>query len=113
MKKRAPRFYLDDLVKIIDYESREDIGYLLDISETGVSLMSDGELTVNESYTLTLKIPSAHHGGAIELIDIEALVINVKKSHHTNKYVIGLRYMPVNIKSETRLDRFLLQLQNK
>lgn len=111
MKPRSTRYYLDHLVKVFDCNTNSEIGYLLDISETGIAMMCNHKLERSRKHSIRILNYLDDEKSEFEYIDIIAVVRRFSKNNNLAKCLAGLSYSPANIKSKIRMIRFLSKLK--
>ena len=88
-KRQVERKYLVFYLRVFDGLGSKVIGHLVNISSTGIMLLSDFPIPVNEEYKLRMRLPH-------ELVDKGEIIFNAisrwcRKDTNPEFYVIGFQ----------------------
>ena len=61
-QRRYDRRHSIYYLRVFDKSNDALLGHLVDISETGVMIVSDSEITPNQTYELSMKLPESING---------------------------------------------------
>ncbi len=103
---RPARIEPDDLVMVIDSNSKELIGHVLNFNESGMQLLMRQKIKLNQILQLTLVLNKAHIEK--QYIKVNAELLWIKKE---DDYLLGGFYhSSENFKSKFRLNNWLKSL---
>ncbi|WP_395375891.1 PilZ domain-containing protein [Marinicella sp. W31] len=112
IKPRAKRWCVDEVIDIYEIGSRNRIGFLSDISETGLGIISSNKVETGK--TLNLKLAVKTNDSAlsnVEFIELRGHIVRIQQKKIKQLYKIGLSFKPLNAKSKIRLIRLLSNLE--
>jgi len=109
---RENRWYLEEFIDVIELETDEHIGHLLDISQHGIGIVCKHELNINETLYLRLVRRISNAAGCKQFIDIVAMPRWFHPQKNGSLFNAGFRMDVTDTKSKVRLDQWLQNLQD-
>lgn len=104
-QRRAPRKRLQNFLPVYDADSRELLGRLVDISSTGLMLISSAPLQEGRQLRLSIQLPTAIDGRT--QLHIEATSMWCRSTSHTQHHGTGLRFTSIAEEDKQLLEQLL------
>ncbi|WP_395376980.1 PilZ domain-containing protein [Marinicella sp. W31] len=109
--QRETRWYLEEFIDVIELETDEHIGHLLDISEHGIGMVCKQKLMMNQPMHLRLVRRISNAAGCKQFIDVLAVPKWFSPQKKNNFFNMGFRIKVTDKKSKIRLDQWLRKLE--
>ena len=111
LQSRGQRWYLEEFIDVVELETEEHIGHLLDISEQGIGMVAKLKLMVNSALKLRLIRRISDAAGNMQFIDVKARVRWIRVNKTGSHYRCGLQFEVTDTKSKVRLNQWLQRLE--
>lgn len=92
--RRAPRRAVPEHIAVTDNMREAVIGRLGNVSESGMLILSDAELTEDALYQLSFPIPD--RGGREVAVDVGAHLLWREQAHAPGQYWAGFRFLTLS-----------------
>lgn len=92
--RRAPRRAVPEHIAVTDSMREAVIGRLGNVSESGMLILSDAELTEDALYQLSFPIPD--RGGREVAVDVGAHLLWREQAHAPGQYWAGFRFLTLS-----------------
>lgn len=108
---RNSRFSVHQLIKVIDLDSQEEIGHVLDINNQGIGIFAKKDLTGLTINMIRLKMSLPDQ--PTQFIDLKVSLRWCKKQTKLDKYTAGFAiHAAVDKKSKMRIGKLIRNLSN-
>lgn len=104
-QRQAPRKRLQNFLQIYDAETQELLGRLVDISATGLMLISSEPVPVGRQLRLRVHLPQKV--GGRQDIELEAISMWSRSTSHTEHHGTGFHFTKMDRDDQTLLEQIL------
>ncbi len=104
-RRQFPRKRTTKLLEVIDINTNEHVGNVVDISLAGIMLICNREIEDNSVFQLALKIPKDCEGGG--QIEFGAEVLWAEMSGDSNQFWVGIHIIDISVDAETQFKAFV------
>lgn len=102
---RSPRIRPQKLLTVYDASSQQILGRLVDISLTGLMLITSEPLAVNQEFQLEIRPPNDHEAVALRLGATSAWCRN--NPNNLSHYGVGFQFSNITADTVTLLEKLM------
>jgi hypothetical protein len=104
-KRNLKRRHLIYYLRIMDKETNELVGHLVDITSEGIMLISEDQMEINKTFHFRMMLPKEIIGK--EMLEFTATSLWSKKDINPDFYDTGFRIEDINEPDTLRIDQLI------
>jgi len=108
-RRRHKRHYLVSYLAVFDRQTGAPLGYLVDLTDEGMMLMTHGSLEAGRSYSCRLDLPSPIDGR--RALALEAKVVWSRRCGEEDCYDTGFQFENLSVEASRVLDRLVQEYE--
>jgi hypothetical protein len=104
-RREFPRKRTTSLLEVVDVNTNEQVGNVVDISLAGLMLICNREIEDNSVFQLALKMPEDYEGDG--RIEFGAEVLWAEISGDSNQFWVGFHIIDISVEAKSQFKAFV------